>query len=133
MNSNQLALVAFVFLGILAFIFSIGILQALVVIPFYTEEFGASSVLIVVAYVFPLLLLLGSGTLMIIRRHQPAAWVISGSGVTDQPDQLAGLPSLLFAVLGIYLVVSTLPDLGSRPLNCSRQARFMCPFLNLGR
>ena len=113
MNSNQLGSVAFVFLGVVALIFSVGILQALIAIPFYTEEFGANPWLIVFAYVFPFLLLLASGTLMILKRHQLARWVNPEVESAPLPDQPAGLSALLFGVVGIYLVVSTLPNLGS--------------------
>jgi len=113
MNSNQLGSVAFVFLGVVALIFSVGILQALIAIPFYTEEFGVNPALIVVAYVFPFLLLLVSGTLMILKRHRLAQWVNPESESAPMPEQPAGLSALLFAVVGIYLVVSTLSDLGS--------------------
>lgn len=113
MNSNQLGSVAFVFLGVLALIFSVGILQALIAIPFYTEEFGVNPALIVIAYVFPFLLLMVSGILMILKRHRLAQWVNPESEPAPIPEQPAGFSALLFAVAGIYLVASTLPDLGS--------------------
>ena len=113
MNSNQLGSVAFVFLGVLALIFSVGILQALIAIPLYTEEFGVNPALIVVAYACPFVLLLALGTLMILKRQRLAQWVNPESESTPVEEQPAGLSALLFAVAGIYLVVSTLPDLGA--------------------
>ncbi len=114
MHSRRIASVAVFFLGILAFLSSLGILQALITMPYYPEEIEGKTSLIVFAYAFPLILLLATGLTMVLRRHQLAAWIISGSenDEGESSSQSSDLPALLFAILGIYLVVSTLPDLG---------------------
>jgi len=114
MNSRQIASVAVFFLGVLAWLFSVGILQALISMPFYPGELRGKVFLIVFAYVFPLILLLAMGAAMILKRHQLAAWIISGSEThgAEAGGVQSDLPALLSAVLGIYLVISTLPDLG---------------------
>jgi len=114
MNTRHSASVAVFFLGILAFLFSIGIVQALITMPYYPEEIEGKTSLIVFAYVFPLILLLAAGFVMVLKRHQLALWIISGSEteILEAPGESSDLPALLFAILGIYLVVSTLPDLG---------------------
>ena len=114
MRSRQIASVAVFFLGILAFLFSLGILQALITMPYYPDEIQGKTSLIVFAYVFPLILLFAAGLTMVLKRHQLAAWIISGSETEEAEvsSQSSDLPALLFAILGIYLVVSTLPDLG---------------------
>ena len=114
MGSRQIASVAVFFLGILAFLFSVGILQALITMPYYPEEIEGKTSLIVFAYFFPLILLLAAGLTMVIKRHQFAAWITSESEAneTEAPGQSTDLSALLFAILGIYLVISTLPDLG---------------------
>jgi len=114
MRSRQIASVAVFFLGILAFLFSVGILQALITMPYYPEEIEGKTSLIVFAYVFPLILLLAAGLMMVLKRHQLAAWIISGSDTeeAEAPSRSSDPPALLFSILGIYLVISTLPDLG---------------------
>lgn len=113
MRARQVASIAVFFLGILAFLFSIGILQALITMPYYPEELEGKASLIVFAYVFPLILLLVTGLMMVFKRHQLAAWIISDSGAEEAevPSQSSDLPAILFFVLGVYLVISTLPDL----------------------
>ena len=114
MHSRQIASVAVFFLGILAFLFSLGLLQALITMPYYPEEIEGKTSLIIFAYAFPLILLLAAGLTMVLRRHHLAAWIISGSqtGESESSSQSSDLQALLFAILGIYLVVSTLPNLG---------------------
>ena len=114
MHSKQIASVAVFFLGMLAFLFSVGILQALITMPYYPEEIEGKTSLIAFAYVFPLMLLLVAGFVMVIKRHRLAAWIVSGSETeeAEAPSESSDLPALLFSILGIYLVISTLPDLG---------------------
>ena len=111
MSSRALAAVAVVFLGLLSFLFSVNLVQALITMPYYPEEIEGKASLVVLAYVLPLVVMVGAGIFLILRRHQIADWIVSGSPVEDaiEPRNLAGLPALLFAALGIYLVVSTLP------------------------
>jgi hypothetical protein len=114
MRSKQIASVALFFLGMLAFLFSVGILQALITMPYYPEEIEGKTSLIVFAYVFPLTLLVVAGLVMVLKRHQLAAWIVSESKTEEAevPSESSDLPALLFSILGIYLAVSTLPDLG---------------------
>ena len=113
MHSRALAAVAVVFLGMLSFLFSVNLVQALITMPYYPEEIEGKTSLVVLAYVLPLVVLVCAGLFLTLRRHQIADWIVSGSPVEETTDSrdLAGLPALLFAVLGIYLVVSTLPTI----------------------
>jgi hypothetical protein len=114
MYSRQIASVAVFFLGILAILFSISLIQALITIPFFPDEIEGKALLVVFAYVFPLILLLAAGLIMVLKRHHLAAWIISGSETeeAEASGQSSDLPAILFSILGIYLVISTLPDLG---------------------
>ena len=114
MQVRDLAKLTFVISGIFALIASLPLLQALVTMPFSPEETRGHTVVIVLAWLVPFLILVLTGVVLIARREQLARWLFSDSeqqepaGVkTDEIQDLA------FAVLGIYLVVSTLPNLGS--------------------
>ncbi len=113
MSSRALAAVAVVFLGMLSFLFSVNLVQVLTMVPYYPEEIGDRTSLVVLAYVLPLGVLVCAGFLLILRRHQIADWIVSGSPVeaVTEPRGSRRLPALLFAVLGIYLAVSTLPTI----------------------
>jgi hypothetical protein len=113
MSSRALAAVAVVFLGMLSFLFSVNLVQSLITMPYYPEEIEGKTSLVVLAYILPLVVLVGAGLFLILRRHQIADWIVSGSPVeeTTESRNLAGLPALLFAALGIYLVVTTLPTI----------------------
>jgi len=113
MNSRAFAAVAVVFLGMLSFLFSVNLVQALITMPYYPEEIEGKTSLVLLAYVLPLVVLVGAGLFLILKRHQIADWIVSGAPVEDvtEPKNLAGLPALLFAAVGIYLVISTLPTI----------------------
>jgi hypothetical protein len=111
MNIRVLASVAFTILGCFALYSAVFVLQGLLSIPGYPEEYQGNLILIVVAAAFPLLLLVTGGIALITQRDRLASWVVPDSGV-DQAEP-GELPELAFALLGLYLVISTLPSLGS--------------------
>jgi hypothetical protein len=108
-----LAIVVFVGLGIITLLYSVSILQGLLAFPFFLEEFEGNTVAIVLAHVFPFILLVTTGVLLIVKRFRLAEW-ISREAYEGPPEQSSQqLPALAFAILGLYLVVSNLPSLGS--------------------
>lgn len=113
MSSRSLAALAFTFLGVLALIYSVSLLgMILPMMPIMREYEGITwSAGTVVAFTLPLLLMVTIGALLILRRFRLAAWVCP----EDRNAELAGpwreLPELVFAALGLFCVISTLPQL----------------------
>jgi hypothetical protein len=100
--------------GIYSLIASVPLLQALVTMPFFPEETEGNTVVIVVAWLLPFLLLVLTGVVLIARRDQLARWIFADvEAKTPTLVEIDDIQDLAFAVLGIYLVVSTLPNLGS--------------------
>jgi hypothetical protein len=106
-----MASVAFTILGCFALYSAVFMLQGLLSIPGYPEEYQGNLILIVVATAFPLLLLVTGGVALITQRDRLASWVVPESG--DDQAEPGELPELAFALLGLYLVIATLPSLGS--------------------
>ncbi len=113
MNVKDLATVTFVVLGIVALLVSVSILQGLLVFPFFLEDFEGNTLAIVLAHVFPFILLVTTGVLLIVKRSRLAAWVSHDIYEDSSEESSEQLPALAFAILGLYLVVSTLPSMGS--------------------
>ena len=113
MNTRVMASVAFTILGCVALYSSILMLQGLILIPAYGDEYEGNLLLMVVAYAFPLTLLMTGGVSLIAQRDHLAAWVVPGSKEKESETETGQLPELAFALLGLYLVIVTLPTLGS--------------------
>ncbi len=110
-NIRVMASVAFTILGCFALYSAVFMLQGLMSIPGYPEEYQGNLILIAVAAAFPLLLLVTGGVALISQRDRLASWVVPASE-EDQAEP-GELPELAFALLGLYLVIATLPSLGS--------------------
>jgi hypothetical protein len=106
-----MASVAFTILGCFALYSAVFMLQGLMSIPGYPEEYQGNLILIAVAAAFPLLLLVTGGVALISQRDRLASWVVPHSG--EEEAETGQLPELAFALLGLYLVMTTLPSLGS--------------------
>lgn len=113
MNIRVLASVAFTILGCVALYSAVFLLQGLLAIPAYQEEYRGNLMLITVAMAFPLLLVVTGGIALITQRDRLAAWVVTESDERVDEAESGQLPELAFALLGLYLVISTLPSLGS--------------------
>ena len=114
MQTRDLAKLTFVITGIYALIASLPLLQALATMPFFPEETRGHTVVIILAWLLPFLILVFTGIGLIIRRDRLAQWLFPE---IEQPEPTVArndqVEDLAFAILGIYLVVSTLPNLGS--------------------
>jgi len=111
---RDLARLAFVITGIFAIIASLPLLQALATMPLFPEETRGNTVVIILAWLLPFLILIVTGVGLIVRRDHLAQWLFPDSEHQDPPGaRIDQIQDLAFAVLGIYLVVSTLPNLGS--------------------
>jgi hypothetical protein len=113
MNIRVMASVAFAILGAVALYSSILMIQGLLSIPAYADEYEGNHFLIIVAFAFPLLLMVTGGIALITQRDRLATWVAGDSGEEGEESEPGQLPELAFALLGLYLVISTLPSLGS--------------------
>lgn len=115
MEVRDLGKLTFVITGIFALIASLPLLQALTAMPFFPEETKGRTVVIVLAWLLPFLILVFTGVGLIIRRERLVRWLFPAD--SEQQEQavvrIDQIQDLAFAVLGIYLVVSTLPNLGS--------------------
>ena len=110
-NIRALASVAFTILGCVALYSAVFMIQGLMSIPAYPEEYQGNLVQIVLAFGFPLVLLVTGGIALITQRDRLARWVAHEAG--DEHADSGELADLAFAVLGLYLVITTLPSLGS--------------------
>ena len=113
MKSKNLAALAFAILGIFTLGSSVSILQGLLTIPFFAQEFEGKIAGLVLAYLFPFVLMVTAGVYLIVKRYRLAAWVVFDAQDGESEQSCTELPDLAFAILGLYLVVSTLPSLGS--------------------
>ncbi len=113
MNVKGLAVVAFVVLGIIALLYSISLLQGLLMFPSFQDEFEGKAWAVGLAWAFSFLLVVASGIFLIVKRSRLAAWISYECYEGASEESSEQLPALAFAILGLYLVVSTLPSLGS--------------------
>ncbi|MEN8164491.1 MAG: hypothetical protein ABFS37_10215, partial [Acidobacteriota bacterium] len=113
MSIKNLAALAFVVLGIIALLYGVSMLQGLLAFPFFLEEFEGKAWAVGLAHVFPFILLVTFGVLLIVKRSRLAAWISYEFHEGPSEESSEQLPALAFAILGLYLVVSTLPSLGS--------------------
>lgn len=113
MNSKHLAAVAFAVLGLAALLSSVPILQGLMMFPFYPDVWDGKTFAMLLTWLFPLAVLVTAGVFLIVKRFRLAAWVVFDSNEIDSERAWKELPDLAFAVLGLYLVISSLPSLGS--------------------
>lgn len=115
MNIRVLASVTFVMLGCVALYSSILMIHGLLSIPGYADEYEGNLFLIIVAFAFPMVLLVTGGVALITQRDRLASWAAGDQGKEEEGEEAdpGQLPELAFALLGLYLVISTLPSLGS--------------------
>jgi hypothetical protein len=115
MSARSLALIAFPVTGTMALLYSIFQLQSVMMIPCLTHD--GSTWYIYTVRLLTLALLLGLGLLLIFRREQLAAWISQGDTVSridqDAAVERPGITALAFALLGLYLMITTFPRLGS--------------------
>ena len=113
MKVRDLAALAFVVLGIIALLYSVSMLQGLLMFPYIQDEFEGKAWVVGLAWFFPFLLMVASGVFLIVKRSRLAAWISYEDYDGPSKESSEQLPALAFAILGLYLVVSTLPSLGS--------------------
>jgi ribosomal protein S27AE len=123
MSTRSLASVAFTIIGVLAILYSIFLLQGVLFIPLITYE--GSLWPLYCTRLLTLALVLGLGLFLILRRERLAAWISQDDEVPvqaadDASKQVAraagpsaGVTALVFALLGLYLMIMTLTGLGS--------------------
>ncbi|MCD4750278.1 MAG: zf-TFIIB domain-containing protein [Thermoanaerobaculales bacterium] len=88
-------------------------LQGLLMFPFIQDEFEGKAWAVGLAWTFPLFLMVASGVFLIVKRSRLAAWISHDIYEDPSEESSKQLPALAFAILGLYLVVSTIPSLGS--------------------
>jgi hypothetical protein len=113
MRIRDVASLAFAVVGILAFLATFGLIQALVTIPFYKDDLKGNPLGFAVALVVPAAILAGAGVLLIKKRNRLAEALFPDAEAHGDGITLPDLQDLAYSVLGLYLAVSTLPDLGS--------------------
>jgi len=113
MNVKDMAALAFVVLGIIALLYSVSLLQGLLMFPFFQDEFEGKAWAVGLAWAFPFLLVVASGVFLIVKRSWLAAWISREAYKGPSEESSEQIPALAFAILGLYLVVSNLPSLGS--------------------
>jgi hypothetical protein len=113
MNIRVLASVAFTILGCVALYSAVLMLQGLLSIPAYMEEYQGNLFVIVVAIAFPLVLMVTGGFALISQRDRLATSVVGEMDEEVGEADSAHIAALAFALLGLYLVITTLPSLGS--------------------
>jgi hypothetical protein len=113
MSMRILASVAFTILGCVALYSAVLMLQGLLSIPAYMEEYQGNLLIIVVAIAFPLVLMVTGGLALILQRDRLATSVVGEADEGVGEIDSAQIPELAFALLGLYLVITTLPSLGS--------------------
>jgi hypothetical protein len=113
MNIRVLASVAFTILGCVALYSAVFLFQGFLALPAYQEEYQGNLMLITVAMAFPLVLVVTGGIALITQRDRLAAWIVSESDEERVAADSQQIPELAFALLGLYLVITTLPALGS--------------------
>ncbi len=114
MKIQDLGKLAFVLTGIYALIAALPLLQALISMPFFPEEYSGRGAVIVLAWLLPLLVLVSTGIGLIVRRERLVQWLFQDSDNHESAAlRIEEIQDLAFAVLGIFLVISTLPKLGS--------------------
>ncbi len=113
MKFRDLAVVAFVVLGIIALLYSVSLLQGLLMFPFFQDEFEGKPWAVGLAWAFPFLLVVAGGVFLLVKRSWLAAWISHEGHEGPSEESSEQLPALAFAILGLYLVVSNLPSLGS--------------------
>jgi len=114
MGSKSLASIAFVVMGIYALFSSVGIVHAMLSLLIYSSEFEGRLFVIILAYGFPMLLLVGAGIFLIHQRERLASWIaVPEDDRMPSVERWADFQDLVFAVVGLLLVIATLPSLGA--------------------
>jgi hypothetical protein len=113
MKIRDVASLAFTVIGVLAFLASFELVQAVATIPLYKDDIKGSPLEIAFALVVPTLILAAAGFLLIRKRNRLAEALFPRAETQDHAISLADLQDLAYSVLGLYLAITTLPDLGS--------------------
>ncbi|MCD4748410.1 MAG: hypothetical protein K8R59_03460, partial [Thermoanaerobaculales bacterium] len=96
MNVKGLAVVAFVVLGIIALLYSVSMLQGLLMFPFFQDEFEGKAWAVGLAWAFPFLLVVAGGVFLLVKRSWLAAWISHESHEGPSEESSEQLPALAF-------------------------------------
>jgi len=113
MRSRNIAAMAFTFLGVLALLHGLSVVQAILMLPSFPADEEVNPIPIYAAYGLSLVLVVSLGAFLIVRRFRLATWLSLDEEPSSGPEPWAWGPELAFSVLGLYLVISTLPTLGT--------------------
>ena len=113
MRIRDVASLAFTVIGVLAFLATFGLIQALVTIPFYKDDLKGNPLGFALALVVPIATLAAAGILLIMKRNRLAEALFPDAAVQGDRITLPDLQDLAYSLLGLYLTLTTLPELGS--------------------
>ncbi len=113
MRLRDIAAVACAITGFIALATAVPVIQGLATLPFWLEEVQGNIVLYVIAWLVPSVLLVLGGVCLLVWRHKVAAWIVSDNDTSASVNEVEELQDLAFGILGLYFVISTLPDLAA--------------------
>lgn len=116
-TSRELASIAFTVMGVFALIAAAPLLQVVLAGAFYTDELPPRPVAYFLAVSLPAALLVTGGVWLILKRRTLADGMSSEESDPPEPLSPHWVESLVFAMVGLYLAVSTLPDLAGSIAN----------------